>query len=454
MAARALCVSLPLLASGAQLDVLTLPNWQRIPVGEMGFLEGGAVVARVDGPAAGFHNPAGLARLHRPSVSGALSVVDYTRTASRTNTGEARADDVGLKPNLVGFSSWWDAKAGVEEAGAGKPGFSLFLASPTTWSSTLEVRSNLPAGSRRDDGRSSFEINAAGVAAGRPLGRDWSVGAALEGWFTSYRYDAGASASDGATVLTSSFTEQGRSIAARAAVGVLWQKGSWKVGLHVRSPGLALTDNGEVKSATTSGGAAGSSRTEVVDGKAGFGFRLPWQVTLGVACTPSFLPSVTLEADLGMHGAVSRRRLFGPASGTTTTVNAGGSTTAPHAVPARFLDLRAVYNPSGGLAWRLPYKPWGRTTTVHLGGFIQRSPAANSETFADLDLIGGTLGASFAKGPVRVTLGGCYVASATLAEAIRFITSPQQGINPTLSSPNARFAVRSFVFGIGSTYEF
>lgn len=436
---------LPAAAGAAQIEVLTLLNWQRLPVGEGAVMEGGAVVARSQGPAAGFNNPAGLARLERPTVSGTVNAVEYTRVAARAPGGTANADDLALKPNLVGFASVLD----------GRPaGWAFTLANPITWSSGIEVRTENGSGSRSDDGRSSLEATAIGLSAGWTVHEGLSLGGAVEGWITDYRYDAGTTAEDATTLLTATYTESGRQLDLRLALGAQWAGERWRGGMLLRSPGLRLTDQGSVSASTTSGDGATTVLSRVRDSDVGFDLPLPWALNLGLAWLPEEAPGLEVELDLALSGGSGATTVLRGTSGSTTTISGGLTTSTAYTLPGRSLDLRTVVNPRLGLSYRFPNPLAGHTVRAHLGGYLERSPVGASDVFSRLDLLGGTAGVSLEKGPMVVSLGGAFVTNGTLSDAIGFVSSPASGLNPTLEDANAAYAVRSFVLSIASSYRF
>lgn len=437
--------ALPAVACAAQLEVLSLLNWQRLPVGERAMAEGGAVVARVDGSGAGFANPAGLADLSQPSISGTVDVVEYTRVATRTPGGTATADDLGLKPNLVGF-----ANAMSDDRG----GWSFTLASPITWASGLEVRTDLPAGSRRDDGRSTLEVTSAGLGWGRRVVPQLCLGFGVEVWMTDYRYDTGTSARDGTTVLTATYTERGRQIDLRTTFGAQWEVSTWRLGGVVRSPGIRLQGQGAISGSSTSGDSTSVTQSDINDDDTDFYVPLPWQVVLGAAWMPQAIPGLELEADLDIHDGSRSHDVFGPVTGESTTISGGSNSTTELTQAARTVDLRPLVNPRLGLRYRLPNPLFDHIIHVHLGGYIERSPVDSSEIFSRLDLLGATGGLSMEKGPMLVTLAGAYVTSGTLSDAIGFVSSPGSSLDPELSDANATFAVRTFSLSLGSSYRF
>ena len=68
---------------------IMLPNYNGVPAGEIGSLEGGAYVARANDASAAFYNPAGLALAERNSISGGAGVfqVDSVTPERFSRTG-------------------------------------------------------------------------------------------------------------------------------------------------------------------------------------------------------------------------------------------------------------------------------------------------------------------------------------------------------------------------------
>lgn len=439
---------LPAAAWASQLEVLTLPNWQRLPVGDQALIEGGAVVARASGPAATYNNPAGLARLDRPSLSGSLSLGEYTRIAARAAGGRASTSNTELRPNLVGFA------AAVDEDHPGLGGWGFVLAAPISWSAALEVRASEAGSTRRDDGRSSLEVVVPALAWGRPASEAVALGVAVEAWLVDYRYDSGTAAASPTAVLTSTYAESGRQLAMRLAFGWQWRSGAWQAGVLLRTPGISVLDSGGINAATTSADASGAVFTDVRAEDTGFCLPLPAQAVLGAAWCPPAFPGLQAEADLSLHAGHDRTEVFGPAAGTTTTLSGGTATVAPYSLPARHAELRLIANPRLGLRYRWPEPLLGRTIRLHLGGYLDQSPVRRSDVFTRLDLLGATAGVTAEKGPMLLTIGLAYITSSTLSEALGYLTSPSSGIAPDIADAEATFAVRTGILAIGTAYRF
>src|SRR5262245_208622 len=81
---------------------LVLPNYNSVPVGPFGGLEGSAYAARVGDPSAAWFNPAGLARQDSPQISGSAGV--YQRTSVTPEALPNTGGSVQQLPNYVGFT--------------------------------------------------------------------------------------------------------------------------------------------------------------------------------------------------------------------------------------------------------------------------------------------------------------------------------------------------------------
>src|SRR6185503_4201896 len=97
------------LPASAQVDQVVTPppnlvlaNYDSVPVGPFGGLEGSAYVARVGDPSAAWFNPAGLARENTAQVSGSAGV--YQNTSITPEALPNRGGSFQQLPNFVGFT--------------------------------------------------------------------------------------------------------------------------------------------------------------------------------------------------------------------------------------------------------------------------------------------------------------------------------------------------------------
>src|SRR5262245_13226541 len=81
---------------------VVLANYDSVPVGPFGGLEGSAYVTRVSDPSAAWFNPAGLSRQSRAQISGSGGAYQWTAVSPKVlpHTGSA----VQQLPNFVGFT--------------------------------------------------------------------------------------------------------------------------------------------------------------------------------------------------------------------------------------------------------------------------------------------------------------------------------------------------------------
>jgi hypothetical protein len=81
---------------------LLVPNYDSVPVGPFGGLEGRAHVARVSDPSAAWFNPAGLVKLDTAQISGGAGVYEFTSVTPRSLPSQGGS--IQQVPNYVGVS--------------------------------------------------------------------------------------------------------------------------------------------------------------------------------------------------------------------------------------------------------------------------------------------------------------------------------------------------------------
>jgi hypothetical protein len=443
-------LSLAIALPASEVDVPILANPQRMPVGALAVAEGGAVVARVDDATAAFNNPAGLARLSRASISGSLSVLEYNRTLSRADGGSASSDAYRLTPSHVGWAGRWDETA---DAGA-TPGWALSLAAPVDWACSAESRASTDTAERLDTGSGSYSCYVPAIAAGWTLPAGWTLGGAFEGWMTQYRHDLGTTISSTADDITTvrTVSESGRALHLRLALGTQWQGANWAFGAVLRTPGISVSDQGEARVSSMSSEAGTSVQTMVDDSSVGFDLRHPWAATCGLAWRP--IDELVLEGDVAVQAGIGERTIIDQATGTAVVRSAGGTSSTTYVQPERTATFAPTLGLRGGLAWTTPWHPRGGDLAVHLGGWIDPSPVEDGEVFTSLDLLGGSLGLSYDRGPSSLIIAGSYITSGSLTDALGYLQTPEAGFDPALSDPGTRYSLRTFAISIGSTYRF
>ena len=162
----------------AQVDQVTTPppnlvvsNYDSVPVGPFGGLEGAAYVARVGDPSAAWFNPAGLARQNTAQISGSAGV--YQRTSISPNSLPNEGGSFQQLPNFVGFTF------------APRPRLTVGAALVTTnaWNqeTDAELITSVPGGQQRFaySADSKFERRTLALSAGYQGEGAWRYGGGL-----------------------------------------------------------------------------------------------------------------------------------------------------------------------------------------------------------------------------------------------------------------------------------
>ena len=226
-----------------------LSNYERIPLGSYGAIEGGVIIARGEGAESTWYNPAGLTRATDDTVSANTSIFGVDNLS--TETGSEGNDDANLVqiPSFVGANLIF--RSG-EEDGSGDIGVGLVLTTPIQWRQTSDFQED-QVGS---DGvistatRNVF-INYNTVVGGIGFGNHLSEGFrwGLAGWLGLTTYDSIRSfsvrqrANNGSPVSSevTSTAIRANAVHIRASFGIQWDLHQrWSLGIHVRSPGIEL----------------------------------------------------------------------------------------------------------------------------------------------------------------------------------------------------------------------
>jgi hypothetical protein len=219
--------------AAAQVEQVTTPppnlilsNYNSVPVGPYGGLEGSAYVARVDDPAAAWFNPAGLARQSSAQVSGSAGVYQFTTVTPRALPN--RGGSLQQLPNFVGFT--FSPRTGLTA------GFSLVTTNSWNQETDSELIAPAPAGQQRFaySADSTFEQRVAAISAGYHGGGPWRFGGGFA--FSLMNIRLVQSASDR---LTGGSELQSLLLAARASgsafqlrgqAGAQYDLGRWRFG--------------------------------------------------------------------------------------------------------------------------------------------------------------------------------------------------------------------------------
>lgn len=111
-------------------DATTILNPGRIPIGDLGSLEGGAQIARANDGAATWYNPAGLVRAERPSISSNASIYELNRITVGAGEDATSSSTFNIVPNYMGSVGFI-----VDEPGRARTAWGFAVAVPLNWKS-------------------------------------------------------------------------------------------------------------------------------------------------------------------------------------------------------------------------------------------------------------------------------------------------------------------------------
>lgn len=378
---------------------IVIGNYNSTAVGPFGGLEGTAYAARINDPSAAWFNPAGLARQQTPQISGSAGV--YQRTVVGLEALPEEGGSLQQLPNFVGFT--FVPRTGLTVGAA-------FL-STNAW--TQETDAELLSSTATEQHRfaysadSGFEQRVAALSAGYHGGGAWRAGGGLA--FSWMDLGTGQGASDRTadnTSLRSLLVDANASASTlhlRAQGGMQYDRGAWRFGGAVRTPGLALYKSGSVMLDGVYAGDPGSLGASLFDGDATVEYHLPWEFQAGAAFSH---PRVELEVDVLAYTAIDAYLLLSSTQPVRVYSDPGPG--LPPAVSTRSFDgLTAAADGVFGVAAGGHYKLLAsRDLRLHAGIGWNPSPVSAQDTvFTRVDLTSWSLGLSGTFGRVIFTLG-------------------------------------------------
>jgi hypothetical protein len=378
---------------------LVVPNYEMVPVGPFGGLEGPASVARADDPSAAWFNPAGLTRQMSPQISGSAGV--YSHTAVSPQALPNQGGSIQQLPNFVGFTLNLRNRLTVGAA----------LVTNNAWNQETDAErfTSLATGQERFaySADSEYSQRVAALSVGYRGAGGWRYGGGLA--FSLMDLRLVQSASDrigdatGLQTLLVNARISGSAFQMRGQGGVQYDVGRWRVGAAIRTPGLNVRRSGVIALDGVLDDHAGSLGASVFDADAAFDFRQPWELQAGVAFVGS---RFQIEGDLHGYTAVHPYSLITTAQPTLTYGDAGAGR-PPTVVAQPFQGLTSA---SDGI---LDLSAGGHilvtrrhSLRVHGGIASNRSPVGDrDEVFSRVDLVSWTVGASGAIGKFQFSVG-------------------------------------------------
>jgi hypothetical protein len=295
MRGRILLLGLVVLATGAAMprgvqaqsvdQVATMPpnvvlaNYDSVPIGPFGGLEGGAYVARVSDSSAAWFNPAGLSREPGAQVSASAGVYKWIGVSP-----EHLPHSGGSVQNVPNFVGGTFHLKGALTAGA------VFLTT-NSWLQEIDSELITPVQNGQErlgySAESQFVRRIAAIGAGYQIGAGWRVGAGLSISMVDLRLVQGisdrvADTSSVRTLLVSA-RASGTAEQLRAQGGVQYDTPLLRFGAAIRTPGLTARREGTIILDGIVDQGATSLGSSLFDANARFDYRLPWELQAGVA---------------------------------------------------------------------------------------------------------------------------------------------------------------------------
>jgi hypothetical protein len=380
---------------------IIVPNYNGIPTGPLGGLEGSAHIARAADTSAPWFNPAGLSQAGT-QLSGSVGNYQFTTVTPKRlpNTGGSTQH----LPNLVGGTAKWK-------------GFTAGFALITTvaWGSGLDsvyTFSDADGNPERFgySAGSSMSQRVTAGAVGYDLGHQWRVGAGVALTSTSIGSDQVISdrINSAAGIRTLLFASRaGGSIdALRGVFGVQFQPTPMiRFGLVTKTRGTTFGRSGSVSVDSTLDGGGPSIGASAYDGSASFDYKLPYELAGGVALVGK---RAEFEFDIKGYASIDPYPLLSSAQPLTIYTDPGNGTrgtTTDRPLSSIMTAARAVTNYTGGGHIRVLDSPL--PLTLHAGIGTDRSPVPSDDSavFGQVDFMVFTGGISGSIGKFTFAFG-------------------------------------------------
>ena len=434
-----LCGTVPL----AALETLSLllPNDRSLPLGEIGSIEGSAVVARTRGASAAWYNPAGLAGQSENEVMASASLYDYSRIDVSSPFGEDSRRTLAVLPGAAGFSQVLPTWIG----GDGQWGVGFLVATPVQWRTSVSQQEVAPTATGSISASNKYDGTYEEYLPTLSLGRSfdgWRFG--ISG--SAVVHELSVSSSSDAINLpvartASSLTQfHGRTVLLRLGVGWQWSDDRWALGATAHAPGIRIWRSGdrsdnqiindpETGTVTIS---QGNSSEYPLD------LDSPAAVTVAAARTGS---NWSLELNLSASLATPEREVYPSYVITNTQIKNGITATRDSSIAPVTSQRRTVLNGALGWSHRI-VDDWA----LHMGLNSDRSNIARSQLFSVVDLWTAVAGVSV-RGEHTLLTAGISTTWNTSG------TSTAIDLPTGLESESA-LSLRSWRGIVGSSYRF
>jgi hypothetical protein len=367
--------------SALETLTLLLPNDRSLPLGEIGSIEGSAVIARARGASAAWYNPAGLAGQSQNEVMASASLYDYSRIDVSSPFGEDSRRTISVLPGAAGFSQVLPTWIG----GDGRWGVGFLVATPVQWRTSVSQQEVAPT----DNG--SISVSNKYDATYEEYLPTLSLGRSFDGWRfglsgSAVVHELSVSSSSDAVSLPSARTASsstqyhGRTVLLRLGAGWQWNDEIWALGATAFAPGIRVWRSGDrsdnqiindpISGTLTIG--QGSSSDYPLD------LDSPAAATIAVARTGT---NWSLEMNLSVSFAAPERDVYPSYVLTTTQILLGVTDSRESSIPPVTSQRRTVLNGALGWSHRI-IDDWA----LHMGLSSDRSNIASSQLFSVVNL--------------------------------------------------------------------
>lgn len=386
--------------------VVMIPNYNSVPVGEIGSLQAGAYLARVRDSSATWFNPAGLARADTSSVSGSAGAFQIVSawpeglrgTGSSFQQMPAAVGVVAKNP--LGLERW---TGGFQVTRTG------------TWDLTADVSRefDVAAGVNRltYSSDASFHGFIASAAAGYEVNPRLRLGLSIDGQLTEWSLDV-SSADEyrtGSSLGAVLFEGHGTASAVdlRLTAGLQYELSSTlRVGAVFRTPGITLWTSGSKYQNGVATAGSTTISTSLFEPSGEVTFKLPAEVKAGAAYVGK---RAQVELDVMAYSGTGTYNAFRSTQPFLVVRDPGRGDAPtrqevqpdPMTVNGQSVVNIAVGGQVGVTANGL--------LKIHAGFSTDRSPVGPADTqFTKVDMQTWTVGLSGSRGPVLGSLGIRY----------------------------------------------
>lgn len=401
-----LCGFVPASASAQGLETVTTPppnlvlaNYDSVPVGPFGGLEGSAFGARISDPSAAWFNPAGLSRESAGQVSGSAGI--YQRTSVSPESLPNEGGSLQQLPNLVGLTV--NLAEGLTAGGV--------VLTNTAWMQETDSELITHNGSVSErfaySADSNFTKQIVALGVGYNGGESWRVGGGLAFSVMDLRLVQTSShrVADPAalrTVLVAS-RAAGTAIQLRSQFGAQFDRKRLRLGASMRTPGASLWRDGLITFDGTLDAGAGTLGASLFAADAELQYKLPWEFQGGAAYVHD---RVEFELDLQAYTPIDAYSLLATDKPTVIYGDAGPDT-PPTVLTRPFPGMTSASDGVVDVSFGGHVRPLAtRDLRIHGGVATSDSPVGAADTvFTNADQTSWTLGASGTFGRLQFSIG-------------------------------------------------